>query len=426
MAQQHRIVIVGGGAGGLELATQLGQRIGKKKHIQITLVDSNLTHIWKPLLHEVAAGTMNANNEEINYFAHAKKNHYQFKLGYLHSIDRKQKEIVLAPLMQGETELAKERRIAYDTLVLAIGSTSNDFGTVGAKQYCHFLDNRLQADNFQRDLLNLYLQAHAEPREKPLNITIIGAGATGVELAAELYQAAKDFHHYGLDGINPNSVKINIIEAADRVLPALSKNVAQGATKQLEKYGVQVYTAHKVEKIDADYVYCQDGKAFPSQLKVWAAGIKAPAVTQNFSLSLDRIGRIKVYATLQSIDDADIFAFGDCAHCQPIANQPALAPRAQVASQQAVFLVDAIIAKVKGKTIHMFKFSDKGSLVSLTQHSAIGELLGNIHVEGLVAKTMYHSLYRVHQANVLGYTRTSLLAARDLFGKGTSPVIKLH
>ena len=129
---------------------------------QITLVDSNLTHIWKPLLHEVAAGTMNANNEEINYFAHAKKNHYQFKLGYLHSIDRKQKEIVLAPLMQGETELAKERRIAYDTLVLAIGSTSNDFGTVGAKQYCHFLDNRLQADNFQRDLLNLYLQAHAE------------------------------------------------------------------------------------------------------------------------------------------------------------------------------------------------------------------------------------------------------------------------
>ncbi|OUY07111.1 NAD(P)/FAD-dependent oxidoreductase [Acinetobacter populi] len=426
MAQKHRIVIVGGGAGGLELATQLGQRIGKKRHIQITLVDATLTHIWKPLLHEIAAGTLNGASEEINYFAHAKKNHYKFQLGSLQDIDRENQDIILAPLVQGEIQLADQRRIPYDTLVIAIGSTSNDFGTPGAKENCHFLDNRAQADIFQRDLLNLYLQAHAQPREKPLNITIIGAGATGVELAAELHQAAQDFHRYGLDGIDPNKVKINVIEAAPRILPALSEKVATGALQQLHKYGIHVYTQHKVEKIDAERVYCQDGKTFDSNLKVWAAGIKAPAVTQNFGLSLDRIGRIKVYATLQSIDDPKIFAFGDCAHCQPIAKQPVLAPRAQVASQQAAFLIDAILAKLKGKSLPMFKFTDRGSLVSLTQNTAIGELLGNIHVEGLMAKTMYHSLYRVHQAAVLGYTRASLLAARDLFGKGTTPLIKLH
>lgn len=426
MAEKHRIVIVGGGAGGLELATQLGQRIGRKKRIQITLVDANLTHIWKPLLHEIAAGTLNPSNEEVNYFAHAKKNHYKFQLGYLQSVDRDRKEIVLAPLTQGNMKLADERRISYDTLVLSIGSTSNDFGTAGAKEHCHFLDNRAQADAFQRDLLNLYLQAHAMPREKPLNITIIGAGATGVELAAELHQAAQDFHRYGLDGIDPNKVKINVIEAADRILPALSDKVADGALKQLQKYGIQVLTKHRVEKIDADHVYCQDGIVFDANLKVWAAGIKAPAVTQNFGVSLDRIGRIKVYATLQSIDDSSIFAFGDCAHCQPLANKPVLAPRAQVASQQANFLVDAIIAKVRGRQLPMFQFNDKGSLVSLTQNTAVGELLGNIHVEGLVAKTMYHSLYRVHQAAIYGYTKAGLLTARDLFGKGTAPLVKLH
>lgn len=426
MAKHQRIVIVGGGAGGLELATQLGQRLGKNKNIQITLVDACLTHIWKPLLHEIAAGTLNGASEEINYFAHAKKNHYKFKLGYVERIDRERQEIILAPLKQGEHTLAGERRIAYDTLVLAIGSTSNDFGTLGAREYCHFLDNRAQADQFQRDLLNLYLQADAQPLEKPLSISIIGAGATGVELAAELYQAAKDFHRYGLDGIDPNKVQINIIEAADRILPALSQNVADGALKQLKKFGIHVYTQHKVERIDQDHVYCQGGSVFDATLKVWAAGIKAPQVTQNFGLALDRIGRIKVYATLQSLDDPNIFAFGDCAHCQPIAKQPVLAPRAQVASQQAQFLVTALTAKIKGKPIPMFKFSDKGSLVSLTQNTAIGELLGNVHVEGLVAKTMYHSLYRMHQANVLGYSRAGLIAARDFFGKGSAPVVKLH
>lgn len=426
MQKKHHIVIVGGGAGGLELATQLGQRIGKKKNIRITLVDSSLTHIWKPLLHEIAAGTLNGANEELNYFAHAKKNNYQFKLGYLHAIDKEQQQLVLAPLIQNGVTLAAERRIDYDTLILAIGSTSNDFATPGAQQFCHFLDNRQQADLFQKQLLNLYLQAHAQTREKPLNISIIGAGATGVELAAELYQAAQDFHHYGLDGIDPNKVSIAIIEAAPRILPALSEKVAQSATQRLKKYGIHVYTNHRVEKIDAEHVYCEDNQVFESHLKVWAAGIKAPTVTKNFGLSLDKIGRIKVYATLQSIDDPNIFAFGDCAHCQPVAYQPALGPRAQVASQQAHFLVDAILAKIKAKAQPMFIFNDKGSLVSLSKNSAIGQLMGNVHVEGFFAKTMYQSLYRIHQAEVLGYTRASLLTARDFFGKGSSPLVKLH
>ena len=241
-----------------------------------------------------------------------------------------------------------------------------------------------------------------------------------------MHQAAKDFHRYGLDGINPNKVKINVIEATNRILPALSDKVADGALEQLKNYGIQVYTNHRVEKVDADKVYCQDNVVFETNLTVWAAGIKAPEVTKNFDLELDRSGRIKVYATLQSLSDPNIFAFGDCAHCQPIANKPPLAPRAQVASQQAAFLVPALVARVNGKQQPMFKFGDKGSLVSLTQHSAVGELLGNIHVKGFVARTAYHSLYRVHQATIHGYTVAGALTIKDLFGKGSSPTLKLH
>ena len=194
----HRIIIVGGGAGGLELATSLGHKLGRHGLARIILVDACLTHIWKPLLHEVAAGTINSYEDELNYFAHGAKNNFEFQLGRMDRIDRERKRIHLAALTDAaDAEIAPGRDVSYDTLIIAIGSTANDFGTPGAREHCVFLDSRAQADRFQSQLLNMYLQAHALPEgsaEKPeLNIAIVGAGATGVELAAELHHATHQF-----------------------------------------------------------------------------------------------------------------------------------------------------------------------------------------------------------------------------------------
>ena len=186
MNKLHHIVIVGGGAGGLGLATQLGHKLGKRKQAKITLIDAHLTHIWKPLLHEVAAGTLNSFEDELNYFAHSVKHHFDFQLGRMVDINREQKKVLLAPLIseQGE-EVAPARAIDYDTLVVAIGSTANDFGTQGARDNCIFLDSRPQADRFQQQFLNMYLQAHALPADKTippeLNVAIIGPGESGVK-----------------------------------------------------------------------------------------------------------------------------------------------------------------------------------------------------------------------------------------------------
>ena len=156
----HRIVIVGGGAGGLELATRLGRTLGKKGKARITLVDANLTHIWKPLLHEVAAGSLNSSEDELNYVAQAKWNHFEFQLGRLTGLDRASQRIQLAATLdeQGE-ELVPARGLDYDTLVLAIGSTTNDFGTQGAADHCILLDTREQAERFHKQLLTHYLRA---------------------------------------------------------------------------------------------------------------------------------------------------------------------------------------------------------------------------------------------------------------------------
>ena len=428
MSNLHKIVIVGGGAGGLELVTQLGNSLGKTHKAKITLVDHKLTHIWKPLLHEIAAGTINPHAEETNYFAHASKHHYEFVLGSLIDLDQTTKQIILETAqLSRPDQTQKNIRLDYDTLIIAVGSTSNDFNTEGVKQHCHFLDSRKQAEVFQQDLLHLYLEAQNHETARALNIAIIGAGATGIELAAELFQAKQTFFKYGLNKIDPKNVNITVIEAADRILPALSATIAKHTSDQLAQFGTQVLTKHRVAKVDADKVYFSDGTSIDAELKVWAAGIKAPAVLEQLKgLEKDNIHRLKVYATLQTLSDPNVFTFGDCAHCQPVADEPVLGPRAQVASQQASFLVNAMKARIQGKPQPMFKFSDKGSLVSLSHNKAVGELLGQVNVQGFIAKSMYISLYRLHQAAIHGYTHAGLLTAKDFVTRKTGPKIKLH
>lgn len=428
MLQLHHVVIVGGGAGGLELTTQLGDTLGKAKKIKITLIDQKLTHIWKPLLHEIAAGTLNPHQEEINYYAHAAKHHYQFVLGRLSSVDHKNKKITVSKQANSKYEqYLDEHLIEYDTLILALGSVSNDFATPGVKTHCHYLDSPRQAQSFQQDLLNLYLDAQSQAKERELHIGIIGAGATGVELAAELVQSKRNFYRYGLNKINPDNVKITLIEAADRILPALSVKMAEHSQKQLNAMGVDILTHKRVEKVDQDYIHFSDGSRIHAELKVWSAGIKTPKViTEMAEFKKDRMGRLEVFATLQSKTDANIFVIGDCAHCVLDATAPALAPRAQVASQQASFMLEAIKARLKGRSQPMFHFSDKGSLVSLSENQAVGELLGQVNVQGLVAKSMYVSLYRMHQATINGYLHTSLFAIKDFVTRKVMPKIKLH
>lgn len=426
MSQElHHIVVVGGGAGGLELVTQLGNTLGRQRKAKITLIDQKLTHIWKPLLHEIAAGTLDPHSEEINYFAHAAQHHYQFVLGSLCEVMTGQKQIQIRPAHTPQD--APLQTLNYDTLILAVGSVSNDFNTEGAQAYCHFLDNRTQADQFQKDLLHIYLDAQSSGQPEQLNIAIIGAGATGVELAAQLVEAKQNFFHYGLNRIHPDQVNIILIEAAERILPALPEKMAQNTLKQVQALGIDVLTGHRVKKVSEHEIYFQDNTALKTDLKVWAAGIQAPDVLARLhGFEKDRLNRLKVHATLQTFSHPDIFALGDCAHCQLEADQPALGPRAQVASQQASFLVRAMTARVASRPLPMFHFSDKGSLVSLSRNKAVGQLLGQVNIQGTLAKSLYISLYRLHQAAIFGYGQAGALTVRDFVTRRVRPKIKLH
>lgn len=425
----HRIVIVGGGAGGLELATSLGKKLGKRGLAKIILVDACLSHIWKPLLHEVAAGTINSYEDELNYFAHGAKNHFEFQLGRMDGLNRSAKTLHLAPLTDAAgVEIAAGRDLGYDTLVLAVGSTANDFGTAGAAGHCVFLDSRAQADRFQSQLLNIYLRAHAShPADAAgLTIAIVGAGATGVELAAELHHASHEFVKYGLDDIPPQSVSISLIEAAPRILPALPEAVSRAAQAQLERLGIAVHTGQQVTAINAEGLSTAAGLHIAASLKVWSAGIKAPDFLRTLDgLEVARNNQLLVKPTLATTQDANIFAFGDCASCTLPGQERPVPPRAQFAHQQASLLVKGLQARIEGRPLPSYQMRDFGSLIALSSKT-VGSLPGGVNIQGRLAWFMYVSLYRMHQVALHGFFKTAVLMAKDLLARTSGPSLKLH
>ena len=429
-----RILVVGGGAGGLELATRLGRSLGKSKKALITLVDANMTHIWKPLLHEVAAGSLDSSGDELNYVAQAKWNHFQFQLGAMSGLDRDQRVIRLDAIKDehGE-ELIPQREIAYDYLVLAVGSNTNDFNTQGAAEHCLFLDTREQAERFHRMLLNQYMKAQASSEgqiSEKINVAIIGAGATGVELAAELHHAARLLQAYGLNRIRPEDLHINLVEASGRVLPALPERISEPVTDTLKKLGVHLHTGSPVKAVTAEGLLLANGEQIAASLKVWAAGIRAPGFLANLGLETNRINQVVVHTTLQTTADERIFAFGDCAACPTGEEGKTVPPRAQAAHQQATLLATNIKRLLEGKPLQEYVYRDYGSLISLSTFSAVGNLMGNltgnVMLEGKLARWFYVSLYRMHQMALYGVPRTLMLMLSDRVGSSTAPRLKLH
>ena len=435
----QRIVIVGGGAGGLALATQLGKRLGKKGLAEVTLVDAARTHVWKPLLHQLAAGSFDTHAEEIEYLAQARWNHFKFRLGNLVGVDRSNKTVQLAASYDAAgREITPAQSLNYDTLVIAVGSQTNDFGTLGAAEHSIKLDSPQAAKHFNDRLINACIRAQTVPRSADsgrLTVTIVGGGATGVELAAELHAAARMLGNYGFDHIHPEKdLQIVLVEAAPRLLAQLPERLSESALRELRKLSIEVHTNEKVVEVTADSVKMASGKLIASSLTVWAAGVKAPDFLKtlggNDPLNTTKLNQLLVNGNLQSTNDASIYAFGDCAACQ----QPDgswVPPRAQAAYQQAMYLTRALPLLNAGKPVAPFVFTDQGSLVSLAEYSSVGSLMGSLtkgsfFVEGQLAKLMYWALHKQHQLALGGFRKTALITLSEMIDRTHRPRIKLH
>ena len=439
MSVMHRIVIVGGGAGGLPLATQLGQRLGRKGKAEVTLIDAARTHVWKPLLHQLAAGTFDTHSEEIEYLAQARWNHFKYRIGKMVAIDRAVHVVeVEATFDDRGIEIAPAQQVPYDTLVVCVGSLTNDFGTTGAAQHSIKLDTPDAARQFNERLVNACIRAHSLPGDAPgakWSVAIVGGGATGVELAAELHSAARVLSSYGMDHVHPQAdMRIVLIEAAPRLLSQLPERLGLAAVRELRKLAIEVHTGETVVEVTPHSVKTKSGKTIEATITVWAAGIKADDLLQGLGgaepLETNRLNQLVVNGNLQTTRDANIYALGDCAAC-PQGDNRWVPPRAQSAHQQAMYLVKALPKLLAGQAVPPFRFEDKGSLVSLSEYSSVGSLMGSLSkgslfVEGQLAKLMYWGLHKQHQLALGGLKKTGLITLSEAIDRAHRPRIKLH
>ena len=437
-AGPHHIVVAGGGAAGLELVTKLGSTLGKAGKARVTLVDRSRTHLWKPLLHSVAAGSLRRSQHELNYLAQAQWRHFDYTYAEVAGLDRANKRIQLRAMHDEDGRvITPARSMAYDTLVMAIGSVTNDFGTLGAASFAVPLETPEQASRLNRRMVNACLRANSQPdpvRPGQLHIAIIGAGATGTELAAELHRTVRAVVAYGMDRIDPaKDVHIVLIEAADRILPALPERISDTTRNLLTELGVEVRVKARVLEVRADGVVLADGGFIPSEIVVWSAGVKAPDFLKDIDgLETNRINQLVVEQTLRTTRDPDIFAIGDCASCPRPGEPTPVPPRAQAAHQMAEHMVGQIERRLAGQALQPYVYKDFGSLVSLGKYTTVGNLMGfvagrGMFIEGLFARFIYRSLYKMHETALYG---GSTVLWRTLVGAlsrgGPTPSVKLH
>ena len=431
-----KIIIVGGGAGGLELACKLGRKLGPEA---VMLVDSRLSHVWKPSLHEVAAGTLDVNQEGLSYQMLAHDNGFTFAYGPMVALDAPQRLLTVGAVHGAEPAnelILPERQIRFDSLVVAVGSTSNYFGVPGAAEHTISLNATEDAERFRLTLLKLLTLASLKKNAQPdagVDVVIIGGGATGVELAAELREASGAYAAYGFNRLQvQRDVRITLLEGAPRILAPLPDRVSAAALRLLEQRAIKVVADCRVVGIEKHSVSDNKGNVYPADMCVWAAGIRAPEFLGALGLPTAKGGQVEVDAHLRVRDVPDVYALGDCAACTDGEGKP-VPPRAQAAHQQADYLLKTFMNMASGYPPQKkpYVYRDYGSLVSIGHQTTVGSLMGSLRgaswfVEGMMARMMYLSLHMLHHKAVLGTMRTGLMALGRFLIRRTTPLVKLH
>jgi NADH dehydrogenase len=265
-----------------------------------------------------------------------------------------------------------------------------------------------------------------------LDIVIIGGGATGVELAAELREASGAYAAYGFNRLQvQRDVRITLLEGAPRILAPLPERVSDSAARLLDERTIRVVTNCRVTQIDAHQVIDKDGNVYPSDICVWAAGIRAPEFLGSLGLPVTKGGAIEVDGHLRVKGVEGVYALGDCAACTDGSGKP-VPPRAQAAHQQADYLLKDFVnmASDKPPQKNPYVYKDYGSLVSIGHRTTVGNLMGSLRaswfVEGFLARIMYLSLHLMHHQAILGSMRTGVLAVARFLIRRTTPIVKLH
>ncbi len=380
-----KVVILGAGFGGLTAARALD------KDAQVLLIDQHNYQTFLPLLYQVSTAGLAADHVAYPIRGALRKTNVQFRMGSPEAIDHQNSTITLSDGFE----------IKYDHLVIALGSTTADFGVPGVTKYAMGMKTVSEALNIRSKVMLAYEKMCASNDMQSFEIAVVGGGPTGVEMAgafAELIRGPLKSDYAQV----ASRFKVSIIEAGPRLLPTFAPSLAQKTKEDLEKLGVTVLTNTAIKEVKSDSLVTSEGSVIPAKLTVWAAGVKGVSVIEKLGLPINR-GRLVVDQTLQVNGFKNIWAIGDVAGVQDNSGNllPMVAP---VAMQQARFLAKQINLSKSTNELANFKYRDKGAMATIGRHKAIVEVKG-IRLSGPVAWLAWlwlHLFYILGGRNKIG------------------------
>ena len=379
------VVILGAGFGGLTAARALS------KHAQVTLIDRHNFQTFLPLLYQVSTAGLAADHVAYPIRGALRKTKVQFRMGTPEKLNSAANELTLK---DGQV-------VKYDHLVIAMGSTTADFGIAGVKENALGMKTVGEALTIRSEVMRSYEEMCQQGNKDNLDIAIVGGGPTGVEMAgafAELVRGPLRSDYADA----ANRVRVSIIEAGPRLVPSFSESLSNKTQKDLEKLGVKVLTNTSVKEVLPDSILTLDGNTIPADTTVWAAGVKGVPAMDLLHLPVTR-GRIDVSSTLQVTGYENVWALGDIAGVVGADGVP-LPMVAPVAMQQGRFLAKQIQALTAAKPLENFKYKDKGSMATIGRHKAIVEVKG-IRISGPIAWLAWlwlHLFYILGGRNKIG------------------------
>jgi NADH dehydrogenase len=409
----HRVVVIGGGFGGLQAALKL-----RAAPVEVTLIDRRNFHLFQPLTYQVATGALSPG--EIAYPLRGifkRHRNVHVLLAEVSDLDLDARIVHLEPV----GEIPAPASVTYDTLIIAGGSSYSYFGHDDWTEFAGEVKSLESALTMRSRILSAFEAAEAETdpdvRAAWLTFAVVGAGPTGVEMAGQIGELARDTLHLDFDAFDPQTCRILLIEAADRVLTSFPPSLSAKAQRSLERLGVTTILRSTVVGVDAESVSIADPagntQRIPARTVVWAAGVTASKLGEKLSeltgAELDRAGRVAVESDLTLPGHPDVFALGDMVRVRGADGSPVTFPGvAPVAMQQGRYAARVVRARLDSKDVPPFHYHDKGNLATIGRGAAVAEIKP-LRLSGFVAWVtwlMVHLWYLVGFENrVLVFTR---------------------
>lgn len=380
------VVVIGAGFGGMHAAKKLA---GKDVHV--TLIDKRNYHLFQPLLYQVA--TAGISPHEIAYPVRAifqKQKNFSFLMTRVNGVDFDRKAV-----------LTEQGEVAYDYLIIAAGASVNFFGNASLQQNALPLKDVSDAVDIRNHILKKFELAAQEPDERKrqglLTFVAVGGGPTGVESAGALSELIRLVLRRDYPSMDLKSVRVILLEAADRLLAAMPPELQASAIRSLESKRVEVQLNAKVKDYDGQQVTLADGTLIPCETLLWSAGVKAASLMSKLGLEQVSMGRVKVLPTLQLPAQSDVYIIGDAAYFEE--NGKPLPMVAPVATQQGEQAVENILADLQGKPLKTFRYTDLGSMATIGRNAAVAHAFG-MKFRGFMAWVVW---LVVHLIGLIGF-----------------------